>query len=154
MTPFQTDRHGGGVADPYVTLSDRGNRNRLGRQALGIRFDHLESYTARIRAIGAVADLAKGDLSFTRISISHSRVKELRGLSEMLQSMVSVLVKPDPYIEIEEPIRLRMSESRYQRPTKHLAIAATRKLERKASLEEFLKPVLRLEKLGRTSHDK
>lgn len=145
MTTFQTYGDRSGAADPYVARGKRG-----GQRAFDLRLDSFHNHRVHGSARSVTIGLASVSLSPIKISISHSQAENLQGLTEILRRVVTaVRAQSDPYVEIEEPSRLLIGKAFEQKLVSVLELTPTRQLKKKTSLEEFLAPVLRLEKLGR-----
>lgn len=148
MTPMQTYVDRNRAADPYAPFSERTERTRSGRWALGGRFDNLETAVIVTPSGSPTPGLSGGSLSSIKIFISHSRVEHLQGLAEILRSMETARAKADPYVEIDETIRALVGGSFEHRLAMVFGIAATHQYKTKASLQDFLEPALKLEQRG------
>jgi hypothetical protein len=146
MIPIQTYPDRQRTADPYAPFSERAEGKRANRQGSILRFSNLEVPTMFTTREHMTAALTGGSLSSIKILISYSAHG---GLPEMLRSLESARNKADPYVEMNETIRASIGTSLEHRLAKMLDLTASRAPKTKPSLEEYLQPVLQLERRAR-----
>jgi hypothetical protein len=140
MKPFETYVERGVSIDPYAFFADAGTRIRLqgGRRSLVGYSSRMASPTdARVRPTPL---WPQGSLPSTTW-ISKSRAGRPEGLTELLRALVAVRVKADPYVEIGAQLQAAITE--ILKPT-----VSPSRPDQRASLDDFLRPVLQLEKGG------
>ena len=150
MKSFETYAERESAIDPYASVAEPAARIRwLGRRRKLTDFGVLEIspfYTGHVRLA------RRFNLSSVDIVISHPSADHAEGLAELLQQLETARIKVDPYVEIGQHLRVKAGgkEERLGAVLEKLSerIESRYTGEPKAALDEFLQPVMQLERRG------
>src|SRR5881394_2173484 len=153
MKSFETYAERKSVIDPYASIAEPTARIRgPGRRRTLTDFGVLEISPFYGEHVRLARRFTHGGLSSVNIFVSHPGADHAEGLAELLQQLETARNKVDPYVEIGQHLRIKADsfEKRLGAELKKLAeqIESRYTDERKTPLDEFLQPVMQLERRG------